>query len=172
MNNFLKQKLGPGADIYRDLLYPEILETLDLSPLLQWTQRTYDGASQPFTGYGLVFHSDDLARLALALNTDTGVSRMLAATEFDSAMFRTASPWPKPPSGNGLAYSNGFWGVDASGWVGCSEATWIPFMSGYGGIAVTLLPGGGVYYFFTDSNQHTFRKAVVEADKVLNYCKE
>ena len=45
-------------------------------------------------------------------------------------------------------------------------------MSGYGGIAVALLPKGSVYYFFTDSDQHGFRKAVVEANKALNFCKE
>jgi len=172
MNNFLKQKLGDGADIHRDLLYPEIFEPLNLSPVLSWSQRTYDDRAQPFTGYGLIFHSDDLARIALALNSVSSISSTLADTDFATAMFRAGAPWPAPPGPQRLAYSLGFWGVDVSGWIGCSTATWIPFMSGYGGIVVALLPNGGVYYFFTDSNQHGFRKAAVEANKVLNFCKE
>lgn len=174
MNNFLKQKLGDDADIHRDFLYPQLLEPLDLSPLMQWTQRSYDDVSQPFTGYGLILHSDDLARLLLALNNDSLTSKAMAATDFDSAMFRSREPWPKPPApgSNNLAYSHGFWGVDASQWIGCSTATWIPFMSGYGGIAAALFPNGSVFYFFTDSNQHSFRNAAVEVNKALNYCKE
>ncbi len=172
MQNFLKQKLGDGADVHRDLLYPEVFEPLDLSPVLLWTQRTYDDRAQPFTGYGLVFHSDDLARIALALNSASSIGHTLAGTNFESAMFRAGTPLPAPPGRQGLAYSHGFWGVDATGWIGCSTSTWIPFMSGYGGIVVALLPNGGVYYFFTDSNQHGFRKAAVEANKVLNFCKE
>lgn len=172
MNNFLKQKLGDETDIHRDLIYAKLFKPLDLSPVLSWSQRTYDDRAQPFTGYGLIFHSDDLLRIALALNSDSSISNTLSATNFDTAMFRGGAPWPVPPATGELAYSLGFWGVDISAWIGCSKATWIPFMSGYGGIVVTLLPNGGVYYFFTDSNQHGFRKAAVEADKALNFCKE
>jgi hypothetical protein len=45
-------------------------------------------------------------------------------------------------------------------------------MSGYGGIVVAMLPNGGVYYYFSDSNQHTFSNAAIEANKALNYCEE
>ena len=172
MNNYLKQKLGDEADIHRDLLYAKLFRALELSPVLSWSQRTYDDRAQPFTGYGLVFQSDDLLRIALALNSDSGVSNILSSTDFDTSMFRDGAPWPTPPAAGGMAYSLGFWGVDVSGWIGCPTATWIPFMSGYGGIVVALLPNGGVYYFFTDSNQHGFRKAAVEAHKALNFCKE
>ena len=170
MNTFLKQKLGAGADIHRDLLYPQILEPLHPSPVMRWSQRTYDGIAQPFTGYGLVLHNDDLARIALALSPGNTIGTTLAGTDFDSAMFRSGSPWQTPPGKKGLAYSHGFWGIDISEWLACSSAIRVPFMSGYGGIAVALLPNNSVYYFFTDSNQHTFRNAVVEANKALHFC--
>lgn len=170
MNNFLKRKMGAGADIHRDLLYPEFLNPLHLSPIMQWTQRTYDDIAHPFTGYGLVMHSDDLVRIALALNPDNEISRTLAGAGFDSALFRSGTLPQTPPGVKGLAYSNGFWGIDVSGWIACSTATWLPFMSGFGGIVAVLLPAGSVYYFFTDSNQHDFRNAVVEANKALNLC--
>jgi hypothetical protein len=43
-------------------------------------------------------------------------------------------------------------------------------MVGYGGITVVMFPAGGVYYYFTDSNQFGFQKAAMEANKTLNYC--
>lgn len=172
MNVFLKQKLGPKADVYRDLLYQQLFKPLGLSPALQWTQRTYDEVSQAFTGFGLLFHNDDVARIAQILNPDPAINKPISGTDFDTAMFRTGSPWHTVPGPNGLAYSNGFWGVDVSEWIACPGETWIPFMSGYGGISVAIFPHGGVYYYFTDSDQHGFRKAAVEINKALNYCKE
>ena len=172
MNNFLKRKLGSQADIYRDVLYPEIIKQLDISPSLRWTQRTYDKTAQPFTGYGMVFHADDIARLAQALNSDESLKQYLDSVNFDSSRFRSDAIAQKMYDATGIAYSLGFWGIDASGWMPCKDTTWIPFMSGYGGITVAMFPNGGVYYYFTDSNQHGFHTATVEANKALNYCEE
>jgi hypothetical protein len=79
----------------------------------------------------------------------------------------------KPIHGaHNTAYMNGFWAIAAKQWMPCEAETWIPFMSGYGGITVAMFPGGGVYYHFTDSGKYGFRRAAIEANKVLNYCKE
>jgi len=172
MNNFLKQKLGSQTDIYRDLLYPELIKPLDLSPSLRWTQRTYDKAAQPFTGYGMLFHADDIVRLARALNPDQSLSQYLDAVHFDGSRFHSDHTTQTMYDTTGIAYSLGFWGINASAWIPCKDPTWIPFMSGYGGITVAMFPNGGVYYYFTDSNQHGFRAAAEEANKALNYCEE
>jgi CubicO group peptidase (beta-lactamase class C family) len=172
MNSFLKQKLGTQADIYLDLLYPLVFKPLELSPTLQWTQRTYDKISQPFSGYGLIFHADDIARLAQALNSDQSTTQYLDSVNFEGSVLPANSPANTFYDANGLSYSRGFWGVDASRWMICKDITWIPFMSGYGGIVVAMFPDGSVYYYFTDSNQHGFRHAAVEANKAINYCKE
>lgn len=172
MNRFLKQKLGPQSDIYDDLVYPEVFEPLGLSPALKWTHRTYDDISQPFTGFGLIFHNDDIVRIAQALNSDSPLSEHLAGADFESAMFRSANPRHTGLDPNDLAYSDGYWGVDISREITCPNTTWIPFMSGYGGIIVAMLPNGSIYYYFTDSNQHSFRSTAAEANKALNYCKE
>lgn len=172
MNAFLRQKLGAEADIYRDFLYPQVFEPLNLSPALQWTQRTYDKTSQPFTGYGLVVHVDDIARLARALSKNGSIHQYLESIDFDSSLVPENTSVITMYDAKGLAYSKGFWTADASFWVDCPKQTWIPFMSGYGGIVVAMLPNGSVYYYFTDSNQHGFKNAAVEANKVINYCKE
>ncbi len=164
MNVFLKQKLGSGADIYRDLLYPQFFEPLDLSPALRWTQRTYDETAQAFTGFGLMFNPDDIARLAQALNTEQiSGSRELSMLPQDFVTNTTSGS-------KGVAYKAGFWAVDASALLDCADKTWLPFMVGYGGITVVMFPAGGVYYYFTDSNQFGFQKAAMEANKTLNYC--
>jgi hypothetical protein len=168
MNAFLKLKTGPQSDIYRDLLHPQVYERLGLGPSMQWTQRTYDDLAQPFTGYGLVFHADDAIRLAMALNSNQPVVETIPDE------LRISSDFVANPryDANGLAYKEGFWGVDASPWLDCGKPTWIAFMSGHGGITVAMFPNGAIYYFFTDSNLYGFREAAIEINKALNYCEE
>ncbi len=172
MNTFLKQKTGPQADAYQDLIVRQVFKPLKLSPSLQWIQRTYDEVFQPFTGFGMIFHNDDVARIAQVLNSDNSPDILISSAYFEAAMFRANKPGHTLLSEKDLAYSNSFWGVDVSKWIDCPSETWIPFMSGYGGISVAMFPNNSVYYYFTDSNQHGFRKAAIEANKALNYCKE
>jgi hypothetical protein len=171
MNAFLRRKMGPGADIYRDLLYPDVLKPLILSPLLHWTQRTYDATAQPFTGFGLLMHADDLARMAAALNTSFDERHGFDRTGLERALFRDTDRPERPFGGRPFAYRNGFWGIDLADELGCDGESWIPFMSGYGGITVVLMPNGAIYYNFSDSNQFGFTRAVTELGKVRNICK-
>ena len=173
MNSFLKMKLGQQADIYDDLLYKRYLKQLRLSPLSRWTQRTYDDHAQPFTGFGLVFHADDIAKIAVSLNSDSSLNHELSGAGFDAAMLRGSKYSTDFTNKHGeFAYNNGFWGFEAAGKIDCPVETWVPFMSGYGGIVVAMFPNGSVYYYFSDSNQHAFLNAAAEANKALNYCKE
>lgn len=173
MNVFLKEKLGPDADIHKDLLTGRFLKDLDLSPVSYWTQRTYDEHNQPFVAFGLIFHTDDVAKIATALNADLPLVQILDKTGFKAAMFQDSkheNVWDSPYGE--VAYQNGFWGYDAADSIDCETSTWIPFMSGYGGIVVAMLPNKGVYYYFSDGDQHTFKNAAIEANKAINYCKE
>ncbi len=172
MANFLKTKQGPDADVH-NFLHQNVFKQLELSPLSEWTQRTYDDRAQPFTGYGLMFYTDDIAKIATSLNSHPDLPRALTGEGFDAAMFRgPAHEVDFRSLQDELAYHNGFWGFRVSEVLDCELETWIPFMSGYGGIVVTMFPKGGVYYYFSDSGQHTFKKAAIEANKALNYCKE
>ena len=173
MNTFLKQKLGPQSDIYNDLVHSQFLERLKLSPVSHWTQRTYDEREQPFASYGLIFHADDIAKIATSLNSDSALNQNLDSSGFNAAMFTGAKYDDAWTSQYGeVAYQHGFWGYDVAKTIDCSVKTWIPFMSGYGGIVVAMFPNGGVYYYFSDSDQYTFRNAAVEANKALIYCEE
>lgn len=172
MSNFLKAKRGRYSDIYT-FVYDHAFRDLGLSPLGRWTQRTYDERAQAFTGYGLVFHADDIVKIAASLNSDSSLTRLLKGADLDAAMFRGRGHDIdfKTPEVE-YAYNNGFWGVKAPEALNCRDETWMSFMSGYGGIIVAMLPGGGVYYYFSDSGQYMFKKAAAEANKALNYCEE
>jgi len=69
-------------------------------------------------------------------------------------------------------YRNGFW---AREWTKSENrrytcSFWTPFMSGYGGITVVLIPNGSVYYYFSDNNEFTWYDAVNESNKLISLC--
>jgi len=65
-------------------------------------------------------------------------------------------------------YNNGFWARDFSS---ADNAAFtspfsVPFMSGFGGITVALMPNGSSYYVFSDNNEFAWRDVVTESDKL------
>ena len=72
MRHFVADKQGAAADFYSDVLVKESVGPLKLSPAVSVTRRTYDTVAQPFTGYGLTLHRDDIVKLAAFLSVDEG----------------------------------------------------------------------------------------------------
>ncbi len=172
MAEFLRDKAGPQADIFRDLIEQRLFSPLGLSQLSRVSQRTYDEAAQPFTAYGLFFLSDDIARLSRFLISGKNHSRLFRTQDFERAMFRETDDLLRWGYSSGEAYAMGFWGFDVAPFLSCKNTTWVPFMSGYGGLIVALLPNGTVYYYFTDGGYRSWKDAAVEINKIDNYCKE
>ncbi|MBU4433246.1 MAG: hypothetical protein KKC14_02400, partial [Alphaproteobacteria bacterium] len=75
-----------------------------------------------------------------------------------------------PAGGEDYRYKAGFWARDLGAKLGCAAPLWVPFMSGYGGISVVLLPGGLTYYYFGDSGVFDWGPAAVEAAKIKRMC--
>ena len=67
-------------------------------------------------------------------------------------------------------YNNGFWAWNAQSYLGCKAPAWIPFMSGYGGIIVAMMPNGIAYYYVSDGGKYAWAKAAAEADKMSSFC--
>jgi hypothetical protein len=174
MNAHLRRYRSPDSDVFVDVFIDRIVRPLQLSPVAMTTRRTYDAVRAPFAGYGLTWHPDDIARLAawLVRLAQQGESGPLHAPGLAAAMFRAPGRIRAPVGSPGEAYSNGFWGVDAASWIGCEHPVWIPFMSGYGGINVVLLPNGSVYYDFEDGDRYRFREAVVASHQIRSLCEE
>jgi hypothetical protein len=173
LNAFYRTKNGPGADFYRDLLAGGLWPALRLSPALNVTRRTYDDAQQPFTGFGLTLHSDDIAKLATFLNVDHGrivQEQMLSPGLLDEALQRDPHHPGLRAGTDDLRYNHGFWAWNVQATLGCRAETWIPFMSGYGGIVVALLPNGMTYYYVSDGVVFRWAAAAAEANRMKSFC--
>ncbi len=173
LQRFLQQHRGPTADFYRDLLVEPLWKPLGLSPSAAVIRRTYDAAAQPFTGYGLTLHSDDIVKLALFLSVESG--RIDGQQALDPMLLRTALQ--QDPNNRGLPastpefrYAHGFWAYNAARALGCADATWVPFMSGFGGIEVVMLPNRTVYYYVSDGGEFRWAGAAAESNRIRSFC--
>ncbi len=165
-----------GSDFYRTLLVEPIWHRLGLSPVLDWTERTRDGVAQPFTGYGLILHRDDIARLALFLARDGGridgtaaidPGMLAAVLQKDPATPGTTVRWA---DGAELRYKSGFWAENVGALIGCTTPVWAPYLSGYGGITVAMMPNGVIYYVFSDGGSLKWSAATREDDRIHPLC--
>ena len=174
------QRAQPGhaqGDIFNDVVDAEIYAPLKLSPTTRVTRRSYDSAAQPFFGWGLTMHADDMAKLADFLNDDGG--RIDGKPMLDDAMFKAAMQ--RDPKHGGLQvahlenyrYQHGFWARNLQKELGCDQPTWIPFMSGFGGINVAMFPNGATWYNIADDGKLTsidFAKPAIEIAKLGKFC--
>jgi len=158
-----------GTDLF-NLMRDDVYVPAKLSKGALTTLRTSDGV--PFGGYGLFFTRDDVAKLAKLFNNDRGVVAGQQKLHPDLL----ADAMQRDPGDRGLTtpagfrYNNHFWGkqfTTADGF-GCSFH--VPFMSGYGGITVAMMPNGATYYYFSDSGTFAWAAAVREAAKLRSHC--
>lgn len=172
MNALLKNNEGGSKDIFTDLLVGELWTPLGLSPTAKYTRRTYDSTAQPFTGWGLLWLRDDIAKIGKFIGIDDGAiggTGMLDSAQLNAALQRTPGDRGTVPLAD-YYYNNGFWAHDAKSGLGCSNPTYIPFMSGYGGITVLLLPNDTVYYYFSDNDTYLWMEAAQESAKIRAIC--
>ena len=178
LDNVLKQQPGrAGQDIFSDVVDADLYAPLRLSPTARTTRRTYDAIAQPFFGWGLFLHADDLAKLGPFFGPDHGRidgQALLDAALLDQAMQRD-------PARRGLQaahlknfrYQHGFWARNLQGELGCRQPTWVPFMSGFGGILVVMFPNGTVWYSVADDGELPsidFARPAIELAKLGSYC--
>lgn len=143
------------ADVFDDIVDAGVFAPLTLSATARHTRRTADAAAQPFFGYGLQFHRDDIVRLARFLQ-DGGkldAKPTLDPALMDAAMQRDANARGSKVTGYpNLRYQAGFWARNVAPVIGCQRPLWVPFMSGVGGISVVMYPDGSIYYSVNDSD--------------------
>ena len=167
MQNFWRQKYGENTDFYNDALTP-LWHELGLSPLLDQPHRQQD---QPLTGWGLMLLRSDIAKLASALSSKESVlSKYLDQSMFNKAMQVDNSDRGSVAGSENLRFKHGFWAWNAAPALDCAKEKWLPFMSGYGGISVVLLPEGGVYYYFSDGGVFRFTEVLQHLNKTHPIC--
>jgi hypothetical protein len=176
MNNYLVQQEGNQADIF-NMVRDEVFIPLHLSAGALTTLRTDNSpAGAPFGGYGLFWTQDDIAKIVVFLNDQNGninSNQILEPSMLAAAM-------QKEPMNRGLnttgfpvfKYKSGFW---AKEWIPSETrqytcSFWTPFMSGFGGITVVMIPNGSGYYYFSDNNEFSWYDAVNESHKLRPIC--
>lgn len=171
---FMKQRLGRDADFYDDVLVERLWKPLGLSPLTHSTRRTRDASAQAFTGWGLTLQRDDIARLGQFLAAP-GTPRIAGKPVLDER--EAAIALQRDPNDRGLTtldesfrYARGFWAHDVSRYIGCPKPVWVPYMAGFGGLTVLLMPNGIVYYHVSDGGAYRWANAAIEAHRMRPMC--
>ena len=168
MNAYLQGIEGANKDVFTDILLGEVLAPLNVSPTAEFTRRTYDSVQQPFAGWGLMWLRDDVAKIGSFYAS--GTQSMLDQAQLDAALQKNAADRGLDPLTD-YKYNNGFWAHEVSNNMsGCSNPLWIPFMSGYGGITVLILPNNSVYYYFSDDDEFLWMDAAEEAHGIRSLC--
>ena len=175
MQGYLQSQAGSSADIY-DMLYDEVLAPIGIGPGAKTTLRTSDNNWQgrPFGGYGLWLIQDDIAKIVKLLNTDSGSHngiQLLDSSVLASALQQNSSDYGLTTGNQPFVYNNGFWGNEFTSSDGypCSFRT--PFMSGFGGISVIMMPNDSTFYVFSDNGDFNWYDVVQEShDNIGSNC--
>lgn len=170
MADFWRDRHGANADFFNDVLVEGIYEPLHLSPAIRATRRTLDDVHQPFTGWGLTLTRDDIAKLGAYLATPSEGDALVAPGPLAAALQRDPNDRGLVAGGESLRYNNGFWAYNAQAALNCADPVWIPFLSGFGGVLVALMPNGVVYYFVSDGGDYRWARAARAANTIAPMC--
>jgi hypothetical protein len=182
MTDFLQKKEGSGADLF-NLVRDSVYKPIHWSKGALTTIRTDDSDSGRPDGYfGLYYIQDDVAKIGRFLNESQGKIngvQILDSDRLQESLFRKPSALglTVPNQGNEpilgtFHYKNAFWAkhITPQEFHQYTCDFWIPFMSGYGGISILLLPNGATYYVFSDANEFNWYNAVHEINKLRPCC--
>lgn len=160
MQRFWQEKQGnTKADFYGDLIQP-LWADLGLSDTISTGRGE---GRQPFTGTEMFFLRADIAKIGYALATrDTRLVDQLDKQMLDTALQGQPTASGLKTDAPNMAYKYGFWAYNAGAYLGCDADMWVPFMSGYGGKTVLMLPTGDVYYYFSDGHVYRFAEVIAE----------
>jgi len=173
LQNFLRTKEGPNADIYQ-FVVDEVYKPLGIGPGAYSTLRTEDNNWQgvPDGGQGLWWVADDIAKITTLLNADQGKIDGVQVLHPDLL----AAALQRNPKDRGFEidqnryYNNAFWATRYTEEDGFDCEFWTVEMVGISGNVVALMPNGTTYYYFSDSHQFFWTSAVRESDKIIPFC--
>jgi CubicO group peptidase (beta-lactamase class C family) len=169
MDRFLKQQAGPNAHVW-EMVVADVYQPIGVFHLPTWhTQEADGGRGIPLLGYGLYPTLGDIAKLTVLLhNGGQHQSRqLLSAAKLAEALYKTEARGL--PSGLMNQFGEGqyhlsFWSVPHRTADGCSFQ--IPFMAGWGGNLVVLLPNGITAFRLTDGHSHDMEAVVLVGEAI------
>ena len=167
MTNFI------GQDLFA-FMRRSVYEPAGLSQGFMETLRTDNSPDgQPMGHNGLFYNRDDVAKLIRFITDDHGRAggrQLLDPSMLDAALQRTSDHGL--PTGTGFFYNDGFWAkhFTPAEFPQYKCSFWVPFMSGFGGITIAILPNGATYWYFSDNDEFSWYDAVYEAAKLAPVC--
>lgn len=171
MDAFLHAQ-DPGQELFA-MLRDEVLVPAGVGPDSLSTLRTGNNpAGAALGGYGMFWTRDGIAKVARLINDAGGVAggeQVLHPGLLAAAMQRDPASRGMDTSGTPpFKYQYGFWAheLTAADDPELTEPFWVPFMSGFGGITVAMMPNGADYWYFSDNDEFVWFPAVSEAHKV------
>jgi hypothetical protein len=107
-------------------------------------------------GYGLTLLPDDAAKIGLVA-LSASARDLLDERMWRSALQLDATDRGLTTTADGtLLYNDGFWAVRIDDLPGCDAPVFVPYMSGFGGVSIVLLPNGVTYYYFSEATSFAF----------------
>ena len=172
MDDVLKDHEGSDAEIFA-MLRDEVLKPASVGPDSLTTLRTDNSpAGAPFGGYGMFWTQDDIAKVAKLLTVDGGARGRRSAPpprpSRRGVAERPRGSWRHRPAVRSRSTTTtAFWAQDFTSADNPSYTSpfTVPFMSGFGGITVALMPNGSSYYVFSDNNEFAWRNVVIGVEQ-------
>jgi len=174
MDAYLKRHAGPNAQLW-DMVVREVFEPIGIfhAPMMHTLEP--DGSRGiPLLAYGLYPTIDDVTKLTTLLQSDGRHEgrQLLSATKLAEALYRTNANSGLP---NGSSYRAGearyhlsFWSVPYRTTTGCFFQ--IPYMSGYGGNLIVLLPNRVSAFRFADAMSYDVEGVILAGEAVRPLC--
>jgi len=125
----------------------------------------------PIGASGLWWIPDDVATLGNFLLVEGGMIN--GEQILDPALLQAGlqqNPDDRGVDMPGGKYNNAFWGQRYGSYQGFHCDFYMPYMAGYSGVVIALLPNGVTYYYFSDNREFNWDAALVEADKIALLC--
>jgi hypothetical protein len=169
MESFLKRQAGPTAHLW-DMVVTEVFQPLGIfhAPMMH-TQETDGERGIPHLLHGLYPTIDDVAKLTTLLHNggQHQGQQLLSAAKLAEALDKTevrGLPTGRKNRYGEERYHLSFWSVPYRTGNGC--VVQIPYMAGYGGNLVALLPNGITAFRFADGDNFDLESMVLAGEAI------
>jgi len=173
MQGYLESREGPDARLW-DMMVREVFNPIGIRHVpMMHTEESSGDVSLPLMGIGLYPTIDDVTKIATLLQNGgrhNGV-QLLHRAGLDDALFKTNKglrTGERNSVGQGK-YWMSFWSLPHRISGRCTEQ--IPYMEGYGGNYVVLMPNGLTAFRFADADNYDVEALVDVAANIRPWCR-
>ena len=173
MDSFLKRRAGPNAQLW-DMVVSEVFQPIGIfhAPMMH-TVEADGGRGIPLLAIGLYPTIDDIAKLTTLLQNRGRYQdrQLLSAARLAEALDKSGTvglPTGEKNRFGDARYHLSFWSVPYRTDDGCLFQ--IPYMAGYGGNLVILLPNGLSAFRFADGFNFDVEAMVLAGESLRPFC--